>query len=72
MQDQPTVTLRNQRVSTQVFIVAWGEYTKKRDFNLYKIQQVLIKGIIPVIKIADLCMSGDLAEIRHCKRKDLY
>ena len=37
-----------------------GEYTKKRDFNLYKIQQVLIKGIIPVIKIADLCMSGDL------------
>ena len=23
-----------------------GEYTKKRDFNLYKIQQVLIKGII--------------------------
>ena len=37
-----------------------GEYTKKRDFNLYKIQQVLIKGIIPVIKIADLCMSGNL------------
>lgn len=37
-----------------------GEYTKKRDFNLYKIQQVLIKGIIPVIKIADLCMSSNL------------
>ena len=37
-----------------------GEYTKKRDFNLYKIQQVLIKGIIPAIKIADLCMSGNL------------
>ena len=36
-----------------------GEYTKKRDLNLYKIQ-VLIKGIIPIIKIADLCMSGNL------------
>ena len=32
---------------------------KKQDFNFYKIQ-VLIKGIIPVIKIADLCMSGNL------------
>jgi hypothetical protein len=55
MRDQPTVKLRNQHVSTQVFIVAWGNTQRNAT------QQVLIKGIVPVIKIADLCMSGDLS-----------
>ena len=58
------------RVNTGIYR-RLGEYTKKRDFNLYKIQQVLIKGIIPVIKIADLCMSGDLNGERGQQAKRL-
>ena len=40
-------TAKSTRVSTGIYR-RLGKHTKKRNFNLYKIQ-VLIKGIIPVI-----------------------
>ena len=33
------------------------EYTQKRDLQLYKMQQALVKGIIPVARLTDLTMS---------------
>lgn len=35
-----------------------GEPSKKRDLQLYKIQQALVKGIIPVARMTDLSMTG--------------
>ena len=33
------------------------EHTQKRDLQLYKMQQALVKGIIPVARLTDLTMS---------------
>ena len=43
------------------------EYTKKRDLQFYKIQQALIKGILPVARIADKLMVAKSANAEECQ-----
>jgi len=50
------------------------EGTKKRDLQLYKIQQSLIKGIIPVIRLTDKFINSksfDVDECQHMKKQGL-
>ncbi|PFX22060.1 Gag-Pol polyprotein [Stylophora pistillata] len=37
------------------------DHNKKSDAQMYKIQQALIKGIIPVLRMTDLSMTGNLS-----------
>ena len=43
------------------------ELTKKRDLQFYKIQQALIKGILPVARIADKLMVAKSADAEECQ-----
>ena len=43
------------------------EFTKKRDLQFYKIQQALIKGILPVARIADKLMTAKSADTEECQ-----
>lgn len=43
------------------------EFTKKRDLQFYKIQQALIKGILPVARIADKLMVAKSANAEECQ-----
>ena len=43
------------------------EFTKKRDIQFYKIQQALIKGILPVARIADKLMTAKSANTEDCQ-----
>ena len=48
----------------------WGrlrEFTKKRDLQFYKIRQALIKGILPVARIADKLMTAKSANTEECQ-----
>ena len=43
------------------------EFAKKRDPQFYKIQQALIKGILPVVRIADKLMTVKSANTEECQ-----
>jgi len=49
------------------------DYTKKSDAQMYKIQQALVKGMIPVIRMTDLSMTGNLNsdDLHQLKKKGL-
>ena len=43
------------------------EFTKKRDLQFYKIQQALIKGILPLARIADRLMTAKSSNTEECQ-----
>jgi len=43
------------------------EFTKKRDLQFYKIQQAIIKGILPVARIANKLMTAKSANTEECQ-----
>ena len=43
------------------------DFSKKRDLQFYKIQQALIKGILPVARIADKLMTAKSANTEECQ-----
>lgn len=49
------------------------DHTKRSDGQMYKIQQALIKGIIPVLRMTDLSMTGSLSnkQIQDMKKMGL-
>ena len=51
------------------------EFTRKRDLNVFKIQQALVKGIVPVIRITDMAMTAngslDKDQLQDIKRMGL-
>lgn len=49
------------------------DHTKKSDAQMYKIPQALIKGNIPVLRMADLFMTGNLSndQLQTMKKMDL-
>ncbi|EDO29965.1 predicted protein [Nematostella vectensis] len=48
------------------------EHTKKRDLQFYKLQHALVKGIMPLTRLTDMCMSAkgslDAASVQQIKQ----